>query len=93
MILTLMKLTTQQKTNRKRLKALATVEKVGKRKKSQRIKYLKILWRKKHTIDLIRRKVSTTESKMWKTDSWGKSTRGKRKWGEELLRFLKVYTP
>lgn len=51
--------------------------------KEFRVKYPKILWRKKHTIDLRERKVSTTENKMWKTDGWEKSTRGKRKWGDE----------
>lgn len=42
MTATLMKLTTLQKTSRKRLKALVTAKNIGKRKNWQRIKYLKI---------------------------------------------------
>lgn len=64
---------------------MGLVKKVGKRNNWQGIKHLKILCRKKPTIDPRRRKVSTTANKMWKIDSWKKSTQGKKKVGRKAI--------
>lgn len=61
---------------------MGLMKKVNKRNNWQGFKHLKILCRKKHTVDLTRRKVSTTENKMLKTE---KEYKGEKKVGRKAI--------
>lgn len=54
----------------------------GESGQEQRSKYQKILWRKKHTIDIRRRKMSPTEKKV-ENRQLGKEYKGKKKVGRK----------